>query len=123
VADATCKTCPFWDATPADRAGEVGARECHVRSPAAFTVRCGGLPGEEPSGRERDARWPWTEPDNWCGEHPLRQRDRLAAMAMQAAIPATLVTVAQGEPDALVRLAIQSYAVADVMIARGGRHG
>jgi hypothetical protein len=76
VSEGTCKTCPFWDASPADR-GDAAERECRVRSPAAWSV-----PHRE-AAPARDAMWPWTRADDWCGEHPARQRDRLAAMAMQ----------------------------------------
>lgn len=113
--DATCKTCPFWDANEGDRlnVATVAARECHVRSPAAFTVAV--RREDEPRGGERDARWPWTEPDNWCGEHPLRQRDRLAAMFAAGSL-------ADGwAPDRPEKWAARYYALADALIAEAAR--
>jgi hypothetical protein len=65
---ATCETCPFWQLTPA-APGEMRATPagvCHHALSGAILD----------ADLHRFADW-------WCSEHPLRQRDQLAAMAMQ----------------------------------------
>jgi glutathione S-transferase len=57
--NATCETCPYWEVFPNDVAGA-----CH-HSVNRFDTS-----------RAYHKEW-------WCSEHPDRQRDRLAAMAMQ----------------------------------------
>jgi hypothetical protein len=59
----------------------------------------------------RDARWPRTRPDAWCGEHPLRQRDRLAAMAMRGGMSSGHEVVRPGD------FARYCYEIADAMLA------
>jgi hypothetical protein len=95
VSDATCETCPFatpWNASAAGVARII----CHHAAMAAEF--CGD---DEPA---RTETW-------WCSEHPLRQRDRLAAMAMQGLMAAgwaqdasagDLADVAYGQADAML---------------------
>ena len=109
--DATCKNCPFWDAAPDDRAGR-SEQKCRVRPPAAVTVT------SRATAQNRDATWPWTECDDWCGEHPLRQRDRLAAMAMQGLLAFVADPTIPDVPP--TRLAANAYRIADTMLAARG---
>jgi hypothetical protein len=108
--DATCKTCPFWSASPEDRP-DCAARECRVRSPAAYTVAM-----DNHGAVARDARWPWTKPGDWCGEHPLRQRDRLAAMAMQGFLGSNFENDHQSSAPPNV-VAEHAHRIADAMLA------
>ncbi len=114
--DATCRTCLFWGANDADR--KDGAdRECRVRSPAAYTVPM------RSDAVSRDARWPWTAPEDWCGEHPTRQRDRLAAMILPGlcAGPA-MERAVQIDPDTVeVFLARTALKIADALLAEATR--
>lgn len=99
-----CSTCPFWECPDADRK-DAPERRCIVRSPAAYTSR---LPD---AGPPRNAVWPWTLRDESCGEHPARQRDRLAAMAMQG------IVTFNGNVDRVDLLARDAYEIADAMLA------
>jgi len=83
---ATCETCPYWQEIKPLLGPRVG--HCHH----AATER---IPF--------DSTW-------WCSEHPARQRDRLAAMAMQgfAAIP-----IRTSAAD----IAHFAYEIADAMLA------
>ncbi len=78
--EATCSTCPFYSSGG------------HCRQARAIS-------GWESAGRAADF---------WCSEHPLRQRDRLAAAAMVALL------AAGKPPDEAARTA---YAAADAMLA------
>jgi hypothetical protein len=109
MADATCKTCPFWECSDADRK-DASERRCRVRSPAARSV------AHRAEAQAHDAVWPWTKDDEWCGEHPARQRDRLAAMAMQG----WLSSWPDHHTEAPERIAKVAYAVADAMLAARG---
>jgi hypothetical protein len=110
MADATCKTCPFWECSDADRK-DASERRCRVRSPAARSV------AHRAEAQAHDAVWPWTKDDEWCGEHPARQRDRLAAMAMQGLATMDAVCGALRTPEAVAR---DAYAIADAMFAARG---
>lgn len=107
--DATCKTCPFWHGIESSTAAA-----CSRNPPIGERTKDG--PG---------GRWPWTGPRDWCGEHPLRQRDRLAAMAMQGLVtdPSGLPGFGGVDPDADrtlgygERVARAAYSVADAMLA------
>jgi hypothetical protein len=108
VSDATCKTCPFF-ASYLGAAEDARLGTCRRSPPVPLMTASGGdhpeLGSENP---EVSSAW-------WCGEHPLRQRDRLAAMAMQgwlASWPAK--TWLAGEPT---QLAEHAYRVADAMLA------
>lgn len=65
MADATCKTCPFREVL--DQRREDGTPEIRCHNAVAVA-------GWETAFHREDF---------WCSEHPLRQHDRLAAMAMQ----------------------------------------
>jgi hypothetical protein len=92
--EATCKTCPFFcpDA--------VNDGYCQ-RSPPT-------------SDRDTETVWPKTSALSsfWCGEHPLRQRDRLAAMAMQG-----LMAAGWTQDSSAGDLADIAYSQADAMLA------
>ena len=105
MGEATCKTCPFWSVEDEKRA-DLSGRECRRLAPPAFITESdtGGL----------DSGWPVTLPTDWCGEHPLRQRDRLAAMAMQAIIGDARTNI--NERD----VALCAYLYADAMLAARG---
>jgi hypothetical protein len=101
---ATCKACPFWE-PPKDGAGPSGYCH-HARSylVAGDTVR--------------------TFADGWCSEHPLLQRDRLAAMAMQGLVACEDALSSYAGPDGTrpyrVRVALLAYEIADAMLAARG---
>lgn len=107
MADATCKTCPFWERDPYN--DRPGRGYCHHSLTAADDTN-------------ESARYE----QFWCSEHPLRQRDRLAAMAMQgwiASYPekqADFVSLAECRA-AMVDLAAASYAAADAMLAEAAK--
>jgi hypothetical protein len=63
VSEATCKTCPFWEPIA-------------VQTTATDKGFCHHVKANIEAEPTRWETW-------WCSEHPLRQRDRLAAMAMQ----------------------------------------
>lgn len=70
MADATCKTCPFYGPFPAND-GALGT--CRRYPPRPMMTESGGdHPELTHENAETAASW-------WCGEHPARQRDRLAA--------------------------------------------
>lgn len=97
--EATCGTCPFW------HGNETSTSAVCARS----APRATGKPTPDLGA------WPWTQPRDWCGEHPSRQRDRLAAMAMQGLV--STETEDSGWMNAESRLASRSYAIADAMLA------
>ena len=94
MADATCANCPWFSH---DAAKSMDGY-CHHAS--AFV--------EENSARQHDF---------FCSEHPLRQRDQLAAMAMGALIacPGTV-----GDPATLAECA---YEYADAMLKERAKNG
>ncbi len=51
--------------------------------------------------------------DQWCSEHSLRQRDHLAAMAMQGLCAAHPDTLTKGSVDII---ADRAYAIADAIL-------
>ncbi len=57
----TCETCRFWD----DQ-GDSGM--CRRHAPRMILCQVAPPEGIEPHQAE-DAVWPWTEPDDWCGDH------------------------------------------------------
>lgn len=89
--DATCKTCPFY-----------GGWNAH-----SWFWEC----RHEPCGVRHDRN-----PESWwCSEHPLRQRDRLAAMFAAGSL-------ADGwTPDRPEKWAARYYALADALIAEAAR--
>lgn len=102
--DATCKTCPFWEKTNAKRPGSALDVQglCHHASKDA---------GSEPS--IFAGSW-------WCSEHPLRQRDRLAAMAMQGILAGLPTPHGQAKlpfGESARSFAAQAYEIADAMLA------
>lgn len=100
MSEATCKTCPFWERTD-DHGGS-----CRRHAPQMA-----------PEGNDE----PWPPRmliDEWCGEHPLRQRDRLAAMAMQGLSTMEAVLGAIQTPEAIAR---DAYAIADAMLAEAAK--
>lgn len=99
MSEATCKTCPFWKGS----GDEDGVSECRRSAPGAGV----GYPDIFPD----------VHADDWCGEHPLRQRDRLAAMAMQGMMYPDRLIEAEVDAD----LARRAYEIADAMLAESGR--
>ncbi len=95
MSDATCKTCPYFIDS-----GECGDGRCVLRPPADSDL----------------CSFARTHESYWCGEHPLRQRDRLAAMAMQGLCADALPADAPGA-DAI---ALRAYFIADAMLAVRG---
>lgn len=66
MAEATCKTCPWWVPNEYQRAHEIAT--CRRRSPAVWPE---GVHG----GYAPDAPWfPVTNADDFCGEHPERRK-------------------------------------------------
>jgi hypothetical protein len=101
--EATCKTCPFWDRL----SSTTGCCRRNAPRPAPLPV-------------DREPYAPVMEEMAWCGEHPLRQRDRLAAMAMQGSMAATGIQNWTAQS-----IAEDAYRIADAMLAarRGGARG
>lgn len=89
MSDATCKTCPFYQPVDGDRG------YCHHAATLATP---------------EDIR---PRPDWWCSEHPLRQRDRLAAMAMQGLATRDRLEMAVPSPWLIAE---RAYEIADAMI-------
>ncbi len=89
--EATCRTCPFF-------------------SPAGTCREARVVVGTEIATRA---------PDFWCSAHPLRQRDRLAAMALQGLLAALDGPAAGGALPA--QLAGDAYRIADAMLAERER--
>lgn len=101
---ATCKTCPFWERDPANDRPGIGY--CHHALTAADDTN-------------ESARYE----QFWCSEHPLRQRDRLAAMAMQGFLASLTDPNFDPDPPGVARMA---YRVADAMLTeakKGLPHG
>jgi len=96
--DATCSNCPFW-AAPSQR--EQGL--------------CQRLPPQWAAVADTFAQ-PLTSSCESCGEHPLRQRDRLAAMALPA-----VIREMWGEPDGSKGIAGCAYQIADAMLAEAAK--
>ena len=100
--DATCKTCPMWtahrtlDALDNDT-GPSGIGTCHHVSAIG-----------DPEGMTRQEAW-------WCSEHPLRQRDRLAAMALHSM--AEDLYPAAVDAACAKDIAQAAYRLADAMLA------
>ena len=102
MSDATCKTCPFWQERTGRPEGDDrdGYGLCHhVHAHAEFEA--------------------WRYGDWWCSEHPLRQRDRLAAMAMQGIMANTEVLSRLEEDDRVFadEVAGLAHQIADAMLA------
>jgi hypothetical protein len=91
--DATCKTCPFWSRREAAVEGVPDPGYCHHLHASTE---------EDP---QRRGDW-------WCSEHPLRQRDRLAAVAMQG-----LMAAEWAQNSSAGDLADIAYSQADAMLA------
>ncbi len=116
MADATCKTCPFWWHRAED--GRLVDTACRRHPPRATPMQSGG------PGQPVDPYWtvyPAAQPDEWCGEHPARQRDRLATMAMQA-IVGNFREAADAAGQA-PQVAEDAYRIADAMLAERKRGG
>lgn len=88
MADATCSNCPWWEMKPDQ--SDVG--RCHHGSVHQL------------DSVYRDFTW-------WCSEHPLRQRDRIAEMAMQGLCADPNI---DSPPK---QVAEAAYKVADAMLA------
>lgn len=100
MTSATCKTCPFYG----------GGRDkfdgtCHRNPPVPLANVPYGADGEA------EGVFPYVDPSGYCGEHPLLQRDRLAAMAMQG------ILTSDRDGGSAEKLADLAYAVADAMLA------
>jgi hypothetical protein len=119
VGEATCRTCPFWAADPGDREEPGIRRECRRNPPPPH----GHDIAEEPVSDDDWAAFSVTASGNWCGEHPLRQRDRLAAVAMQGLLAAKFWECIGGNPTDRDRmLARRAYQFVDAMLAEGERN-
>jgi hypothetical protein len=93
MAAATCKTCPFFSP-----AREATWGTCQLNPPVYVGSDC---------------QWPAVDATEWCGSHPARQRDRLAAMFAQGmTYPDRL-----NEEDLDRDLAKRAYQMADAMLA------
>ena len=99
MTEAICGTCPFWVELPGRPEGKDhgGYGNCHHVIAAAE---------EEPS---RYGNW-------WCSEHPLHQRDRLAAMALTA-----VIREMWGEPEGSRAVAECAYQIADAMLVEAAK--
>jgi hypothetical protein len=116
MGEVTCKTCPFWG--PFAECNSKGERvapttgTCRRNPPRPMMTESGG---DHPELTHENPDVPdfW-----WCGEHPLRQRDRLAAMAMQG-----ILSCDDGE-DGFVPtvVAANAYEMADAMLAARARY-
>ena len=84
--NATCETCPYWQ---------------EIKPPLDTRIRVGHCHHVANEYTPLDHNW-------WCSEHPDRQRDRLAAMAMQGLVTDHLI----GADEAAVR----AYMFADAML-------
>jgi hypothetical protein len=112
VSEGTCKTCPFWGpyAESNARGERVEPRlgTCRLRPPRP-------MPDDEPD--DGGQRFTHENPEVvdfwWCSEHPARQRDRLAAMAMQADLTGC---AGRGSWD-FKGIAERAYVVADAMLS------
>lgn len=107
MADATCKTCPFWERL-----------EAHPDGTAERKGYCHHSHSEADDNPQRYENW-------WCSEHPLRQRDRLAAMAMQGILASVGHFCDEdsrraGYPDREV-IAVNAYEIADAMLAEAAK--
>jgi hypothetical protein len=78
---------------------------------------CKTCPHHSPTGYCREATSTFaaesTSPEFWCSAHPLRQRDRLAAMAL----PAVIAGLPNGEWSSPESTARAAYEIADAMLA------
>jgi hypothetical protein len=117
VPDATCKTCPFFDYSTNE---DGGSRDFQCRrEPKRY------ISAEQSLAGGPVAWWPPVSPDDWCGEHPLRQRDRLAAMAMQGILASAphwcdADALKAGYPPKEI-VAVNAYEIADAMLAERER--
>ena len=93
--NATCETCPYWTEIDLPGVAAKGEECCRVG-------HCHHVANEVNERNYLDYNW-------WCSEHPDRQRDRLAAMAMQGLVTDHLI----GTDEAAVR----AYLFADAMLA------
>ena len=102
---ATCATCPFYDATVRMYHGD----------PLAPDVDIGGC-------RREPGQLIQSGPDEWCGEHPLRQRDRLAASFIPALIMRASELLEQGytptRGEVPARVVAMAYEQADAFLMR-----
>lgn len=93
MADATCETCPWW-VFDSNSGGDVDVGYCHHVSATNVSMRFA-------------TSW-------WCSEHPLRQRDRIAEVAVQG----LLAYSHTGRPhNCAASLARAAYEMADAMLA------
>ncbi len=113
MGEARCKTCPFWAADPGDREESGIRRECRRNAPPPH----GHDVADEPTSNDDWAAFSVTASDDWCGEHPALQRDRLAAMAMQGLLAAGFYDRIGGEWSTRdAQLASRAYQYADAML-------
>jgi len=96
--NATCETCPYWTEIDLPGVAAKGEECCRVG-------HCHHVANEVNERNYLDYNW-------WCSEHPDRQRDRLAAMAMQG-----LAAGQYGMGYDTEALAIRAYRLADAMLA------
>jgi hypothetical protein len=107
ASDKECGSCPFY--MPVSE--EEGDCERHAPRPFIRDV-C-----EEHDPLDTQVVFPTVLCSDSCGEHPLRQRDRLAAMAMQGMLASE---IEQGSETFGVRrfaeIARDAYRIADAML-------
>jgi hypothetical protein len=97
--EATCRTCPFGREASSPKWHEY-EYECRRKPPIA------ALADDWP---------PLVMGTYWCGDHPLRERDKLAATAMQGLVTGNASGASAEE------CAHESYRIADAMIAERRR--
>lgn len=68
----TCETCPYWD-TSTSLDSEIDTGSCKVRPPTAGPARDNHM-----------GVWPFTEINDWCGEHPQMSVWMVTWMAQQS---------------------------------------
>ena len=90
--NATCETCPYWQ---------------EIKPPLDTRIRVGHCHHVANEYTPLDHNW-------WCSEHPDRQRDRLAAMAMRGL--AVRDRLDGGVPSGR-SISAFAYEIADAMLA------
>jgi hypothetical protein len=104
--EATCRTCPFF----VPYSFESGIGTCRREPPRPMMTE--PVEGEQSLTHEN----PEVAPFWFCGEHPLRQRDRLAAMAMQGILASGGAKDRGGSYD-FESMAVSAYYMAEEMLA------
>lgn len=101
--EATCSSCPFFVERTVDYS------QCRRGPP-------------RPVLRTAEHSWPEVQASDSCGEHPLRQLDRLAALAMQGILagPTSTIDMVVLHSDAV---ASSAYKIAHSLLAERSKWG